>query len=74
MVKFNTPTTFALIPVGGEFIEGLTTCNEVATRIDEPTTHQGKPVNARRSGGKLVWVAEWEPVFIHQGRSLCQET
>jgi hypothetical protein len=60
---FNTPTTFARIPIGGEFIEALTTCNEVATHI-EPTTLQGKPVNARRVGGKLVFMWDWEPVFI----------
>jgi hypothetical protein len=59
---FNASTTFATIPIGGEFVEALTTCNEVATRI-EPTTHQGKPVNARRLGGKLVFMVEWEPVF-----------
>lgn len=36
--------------------------NEIAIRI-EPTTHQGKPMNAQRAGGKLVFMAEWEPVF-----------
>jgi hypothetical protein len=64
--NFNAPTTFASIPIGGRFVEVLSLCNEVATRI-EPTTHRGKPVNARRSGGGLVFMAEWEPVLIHQG-------
>jgi hypothetical protein len=63
---FNTPTTFATVPIGGEFVEALTTCNEVATRI-EPATYQGKPVNARRAGGKLIFMAEWEPVFVEVG-------
>jgi hypothetical protein len=36
---------------------------EVAVRI-EPTTYRGKPVNARRSGGKLIKMEDWEPVFI----------
>jgi hypothetical protein len=61
---FNTPTTFARIPIGGEFVEALTTCNEVATRI-APTTHNRERMkNARRAGGKLIFMAEWEPVFI----------
>jgi len=61
--EFNTPTTFAAVPIGGEFIEGMTSNNEVATRI-EATTYQGRPVNARRSGGKLVLMVDWEPVFV----------
>jgi hypothetical protein len=61
--NFTQPTTFATIPTAGQFVEVLTTSNEVATRI-EPTTHRGKPVNARRVGGKLIFMAEWEPVFI----------
>jgi hypothetical protein len=63
---FDTPTTFATIPIGGEFIEALTTCNEVATRI-APTTHnRAKMKNAKRAGGKLIFMAEWEPVFIKE--------
>jgi hypothetical protein len=58
-------TTFADVPIGGEFVEVLTTCDEVATRI-EPALHQGKPVNARRVSGKLIFMADWEPVFIQQ--------
>jgi hypothetical protein len=61
---FNT-TTFAAIPIGGEFIEVFTTCNEVAIRIF-PATYQGKPVNAKRAGGKLIWMEEWEPVFYEK--------
>jgi hypothetical protein len=61
--NFTQPATFAPIPVGGRFVEVMTTCDEVAVRI-EPTTHRGKPVNARRVGGKLIFMAEWEPVFI----------
>jgi hypothetical protein len=61
--EFTTPTTFARIPIGGEFIEAFTTCNEVATRI-ELTTYEGRPVNARRSRGKLILMVEWEPVFV----------
>ncbi len=60
---FTEITTFATIPIGGEFIEGLTSVNEIATRI-EPATHKGRPVNARRAGGKLVLMVDWEPVFI----------
>lgn len=59
----NKPTTFAAIPIGGQFAEALTTCNEVSTRI-VPTTHQGKLVNVRRDGGKLILMFNWEPVFI----------
>jgi hypothetical protein len=66
IVTFNTVTTFAAVPIGGKFIEAMTTCNEVAIRI-EPTTHQDKSVNARRVGGKLIFMADWEPVFV-QGR------
>jgi hypothetical protein len=62
---FNTPTTFAAIPIGGRFVEVMTTCDEVATRI-EPTTHRGKTVNARRVGGKLIWMEDWEPVFMRR--------
>jgi len=60
---FNAPSTFAALPIGGKFIEALTPCNEIATRI-EPTTHQGKPINAQRVGGKLIFMADWEPVFV----------
>lgn len=63
MNEFTISTTFATIPIGAQFVEVMTTCNEVATRI-EPTTHQDKPVNARRVGGKLIFMAEWEPVFL----------
>jgi hypothetical protein len=62
-VTFNTVTTFAAVPIGGKFIEAMTTCNEVAIRI-EPTTHQDKSVNARRVGGKLIFMVDWEPVFV----------
>ncbi len=62
-MSFNISTTFAAVPIGGEFIEALTTCNEVAARI-APTTHQGKTVNARRVGGKLIFMADWEPIFV----------
>jgi hypothetical protein len=37
----------------------------VVTRIT-PTTHQGKTVNARRVGGKLILMVDWEPVFVRQ--------
>lgn len=60
---FTEITTFSAVPIGGEFIEGLTPVNEVAVRI-EPTIHRCKPVNTRRSGGKLVLMVDWEPVFI----------
>jgi len=63
IVNFNTPITFVFIPIGGEFIEALTTCNEIAVRI-EPRIYYGKLVNARRIGGKLIFMADWEPVFI----------
>lgn len=61
----SNTTTFAAVPLDGQFVEVLSPCNEVATRID-PTTHQGKPVNARRDGGKLIFMADWEPAFIHK--------
>lgn len=64
-MSFNIPTTFAAIPIGGEFIEAMTTCNEVAIRT-ESRVHQGKLVNAWRSGGKLIFMAEWEPVFVKE--------
>lgn len=67
-MNFNTPSTFAAIPIGGKFVEVLTTCNEVATRI-EPATHQEKTVNARRAGDKLIFMADWEPVFIRSDYS-----
>jgi hypothetical protein len=41
----------------------MTSCNEVAVRI-EPITHQGKLVNAQRSGGKLILMVDWEPAFV----------
>lgn len=63
MDNFTYPTTFGKIPIGGEFVEVLTTCNQVATRI-KPTMHQGKPVNARRADGKFILMADWEPVFV----------
>jgi hypothetical protein len=72
MDNFNT-TTFSAIPIGGRFVEVLSTCNEVATRI-EPTTHRGKPVNARRSGGGLVFMVEWEPVLVRPHRIQRQRT
>jgi hypothetical protein len=62
-VNFRHPTTFVTIPVGKRFVEVFTTCNEIAARI-EPMAHQGKPVNARRVGGKLIFMADWEPVFV----------
>jgi hypothetical protein len=65
MSDFTHPATFATIPIGGQFVEVFTSCDEIATRI-EPITHQGKPVNARRSGGKLIFMAEWEPVLISE--------
>jgi hypothetical protein len=68
IVSFNIPSTFANIPIGGQFIEVLTTCNEVATRI-EPVTHQNKLMNAQRIGGKFIFMADWEPVFVEE-RSL----
>jgi hypothetical protein len=60
---FNIPTAFNTIPVDGEFVEVLTTCDEVSIRI-EPTERQGKQMNARRASGKLIYMAEWEPVFV----------
>jgi hypothetical protein len=62
-VNFNIPSTFIDVPIGGRFVEVMTTCNEVVTRI-RPTAHRGKPVNARRVGGKLIFMADWEPVFV----------
>ena len=59
---FNTPTTFASVQIGGEFIEAMTTCNEIATRVIVNLCN-GKG-NARRSGGKYVWMWDWEPVFV----------
>lgn len=64
MNDFNIPTTFAAVPIGGCFVEVLMNIsNEVAIRI-EPTTYKGLPVNARRAGGKKIWMADWEPVFV----------
>lgn len=63
--NFTQPATFATIPIGGQFVEVFTTSNEVAVRI-APTTHRGKTVNARRDGGKLIWMEDWEPVFIKE--------
>ena len=63
MSKFLRPSVFNKIPIGGQFIEVMATCNEIATRI-EPDTINGKLVNARRSGGKRIFMADWEPVFI----------
>lgn len=63
MEEFNHPTTFATIPIGAQFVEVMTTCNEVAIRI-LPATHQGKLANARRAGGKLIKMENWEPVFV----------
>jgi hypothetical protein len=60
---FNIPTTFNTVPIGGEFVECLTTCNEIATRI-KPITRRDKIVNARRVSGKLIFMADWEPVFV----------
>ncbi len=64
---FNTTATFADVVLGQEFIEALTSVNEIATRI-EATTHNGRSVNARREGERsrlaLIWMADWEPVFI----------
>lgn len=65
MINFTHPTPFPTVPIDDQFIEVFTTCNEVATRI-EPTTHRGKLANARRAGGKLVWMADWEPVFVDE--------
>jgi hypothetical protein len=62
---FTIPTVFAAIPIGSKFIEVLTICNEIAVRI-VPAIHQGKSVNARRDGGKLIFMADWEPVFINE--------
>lgn len=66
IVNFNIPATFDTIPIGGKFIEVFTTCNEVATRI-APVMQDGKLVNARRDGGKLIFMEEWEPVFVKGG-------
>lgn len=63
MKNFNYPAIFPTIPIGGQFVEVFTTCDEIATRI-EPTIHQDKLVNARRAGGKLILMADWEPVFV----------
>jgi hypothetical protein len=65
VTQYTTATTFAAIPIGGRFVEVFTSCNEVATRI-KPTTHRGKPANARRAGGGLVFMVEWEPVLIRR--------
>jgi hypothetical protein len=62
MTNFNIPTTFDTVPIGGEFIECLTTCNEIATRI-EPAAGR-RWANARRASGKLIYMAKWEPVFV----------
>jgi hypothetical protein len=60
--NFTVPASFADIPIGGQFIEVMTTCNEISTRV-EVNLRNGKG-NARRSGGKYIWMADWEPVFI----------
>jgi hypothetical protein len=65
--NFTQPATFADVPVGGRFVEVMTTCDEVAVRI-EPTTHRGKTVNARRAGGKLIKMEDWEPVLVEVNR------
>lgn len=62
MTNFTHPTAFACIPIGGRFVEVMTTCNEVATRV-RVNLRNGKG-NARRSGGKYIWMADWEPVFV----------
>lgn len=64
-MEFDRPVTFDKVPVGGEFIEGFTTCNEVTTRVIV-NLRNGKG-NARRSGGKYVWMADREPVFVRPG-------
>jgi len=66
MTDFNIPVKFDTIPIGGKFVEVLTTCDEVATRI-APVMQGGKLVNARRVSGKLIFMAEWEPVFVKGG-------
>lgn len=63
MAKMNSNSIFGNLAIGQKFIEVLTSCNEVAQRIPL-TTHRGKSVNAHRVGGKLIFMADWEPVFI----------
>jgi hypothetical protein len=64
--NFTQPATFAPIPVGGRFVEVMTTCDEVATRI-AVDLRKGKG-NALRSGGKYIWMWDWEPVFIEEAK------
>lgn len=62
-----TTVTFTSIEMGQEFIEVMTTCNEVARRIELRIEFgmKGKLVNAQRiSSGKMIFIADWEPVFI----------
>jgi hypothetical protein len=63
--NFTIPVPFPTIPVGGRFVSVFTICNDVATRI-KPNFHNGKLVNAERPNGKLIFVADWEPVFVEE--------
>jgi hypothetical protein len=65
--NFNEVVIFAQLPLNARFIEALSTCNEVATRIPLSYLDVGQVVkvyNALRAGGKRVLMADWEPVFI----------
>lgn len=57
--KYTDTVGFEYIVFGQEFIEAFVESNRVAIRIPEKN---GK--NARREDGKLIFVCEWEPVFI----------
>ena len=60
-----TTVIFDSIETGQEFIEVMSSCNEVAQRIEmRIEMRNGKLVNARRSSGKFIFMADWEPVFI----------
>lgn len=65
VINFALPVLFHTIPVGGRFISVFTTCNDIVIRVT-PTKYKNKMVNARRPNGKLIFVAEWEPVFIEE--------
>jgi len=57
--------TFAAIGMGGRFVEVFTISNEATVKIQPTTTPKGKPANARRVvTKKLIFMADWEPVFL----------
>lgn len=60
---YDKVTLFERLEIGEEFIEGMSTVNEVATKTKEIVV-KVKCFNARRSSGTMVRMWNWEPVFI----------